>query len=90
MKLTVRLPDGRDQTFHGREAWTLRHLVNAGPAGITTIDHPAPRWSHYVFKLRQAGLVITTDREPHGGAYPGNHGRYRLQTPVRVVSEDAA
>jgi hypothetical protein len=43
-----------------------------------------------VFKLRKAGLVISTDREMHSGPYPGNHGRYRLETPVAVVSEDAA
>lgn len=88
--ITVRLPDGSRQTFQGREAWTLRHLLNAGPTGITTLEQPAPRWSHYVFKLRKAGLVISTDRESHGGAYPGSHGRYRLETPVAVVSEGAA
>lgn len=89
-KLTIRLPDGSRQTFQGREAWTLRHLLNAGSAGITTLEQPAPRWSHYVFKLRKAGLVISTARESHGGAYPGNHGRYRLETPVTVISGDAA
>lgn len=89
-KITIRLPDGRRQTFEGRECWTLRHLINAGPAGITTLDQPAPRWSHYVFKLRKAGLVISTNRESHSGPYPGSHGRYRLETPVTIVSEDAA
>jgi hypothetical protein len=89
-RITIRLPDGNRQTFQGREAWTLRHLLNAGSSGITTLEQPAPRWSHYVFKLRKAGLVISTDRETHGGAYPGNHGRYRLETQVTVVPEDAA
>ncbi len=89
-RITIRLPDGSRQTFRGREAWTLRHLLNAGASGLTTLEQPAPRWSHYVFKLRKAGLVISTDREMHGGAYPGNHGRYRLETPVTVVPEDAA
>ena len=89
-RITIQWPDGRRQMFHGREAWTLRHLVTAGPTGITTLEQPAPRWSHYVFKLRKAGLVITTDREPHGGSYPGSHGRYRLTTPVTIVAEDAA
>jgi hypothetical protein len=88
-QITIRLPNGSRQTFQGREAWTLRHLLNAGPAGITTLEQPAPRWSHYVFKLRKAGLVISTDRETHGGSYPGSHGRYRLETSVTVVSEDA-
>jgi hypothetical protein len=89
-QITIRLPNGNRQTFQGREAWTLRHLLNAGPTGITTLEQPAPRWSHYVFKLRKAGLVISTDRETHGGSYPGSHGRYRLETSVTVVSEDAA
>lgn len=89
-RITIRLPDGSNQTFQGREAWTLRHLLSAGSIGITTLEQPAPRWSHYVFKLRKAGLVISTDREMHGGAYPGSHGRYRLETPVTVVPEDAA
>ena len=89
-KIKIRLPDGSQQFFVGREAWTLRHLVNAGASGVTTIDHPAPRWSHNVYKLRQAGLVISTDYEPHSGEFPGTHGRYRLETAVEVVAEGSA
>ena len=74
-------------TFAGREAWTLKRLVDAGPIGVTTVDHPAPRWSHYVYKLRKAGLTITTDYEPHKGDFPGNHGRCRLETPVSIVPQ---
>ena len=77
-------------TFAGREAWTLKRLVEAGPIGVTTIDHPAPRWSHYVYKLRKAGLVISTDYEKHKGDFPGNHGRYRLETPVAIVVDGGA
>jgi hypothetical protein len=88
-KIKIRLPDGSQQSFVGREAWTLRHLVNAGSIGVTTIDHPAPRWSHYVYKLRKAGLVISTDYEPHKGTFPGTHGRYRLETAVTVVDGGA-
>ena len=84
-KIKIRLPDGSQQSFAGREAWTLRRLVDAGPRGVTTIDHPAPRWSHYVYKLRKAGLAISTDYEPHKGDFPGNHGRYRLETPVTII-----
>jgi hypothetical protein len=83
--LRVQLPDGKQQTFAGREAWALRHLINAGATGITTIDHPAPRFSHYLYRLRKAGLVITTDYEPHKGDFPGTHGRYKLETPVTVI-----
>ena len=89
-KITVRLPNGECQTFFGREAWTLRHLMSAGSEGVTTLDQPAPRWSHYVFKLRKAGLVITTTHEPHAGAFPGTHGRYRLETPVSIVPSEVA
>jgi hypothetical protein len=89
-KIKIRFPDGSQQSFVGREAWTLRHLVNAGRIGVTTIDHPAPRWSHYVYKLRRAGLVISTDYEGHKGNFPGPHGRYRLETPVTVVEGGAA
>jgi hypothetical protein len=87
-KIKIRLPDGSQQSFEGREAWTLRHLLNAGPTGVTTIDHPAPRWSHYVYKLRKAGLVISTDYEPHRGDFPGTHGRYRLESLVSVIEGD--
>lgn len=89
-KLTVRLVDGSTRTFTNRDAWTLRHLISAGKVGLTTIDHPAPRWSHYVFRRRKAGLVISTEHEPHKGDYPGTHGRCRLETPMNVISEGAA
>jgi hypothetical protein len=89
-KIKIRLPDGSQQSVVGREAWTLRHLLSAGVTGVTTIDHPAPRWSHYVHKLRKAGLVISTDYEGHSGDFPGTHGRYRLETPVTVLNEVAA
>jgi hypothetical protein len=89
-KIKIRLPDGSQQSFAGREAWTLRHLLNAGQTGVTTIEHPAPRWSHYVYKLRKAGLVISTDYEPHRGDFPGTHGRYKLETPVTVIDGDAS
>jgi hypothetical protein len=83
--ITIQMPSGSCLTFTGREAWTLRRLIEAGSAGVTTIDHPAPRWSHYIFKLRRAGLTITTEYEAHTGPFPGTHGRYRLETPVTVI-----
>jgi hypothetical protein len=88
-KIKIRLPDGSQQSFVGREAWTLRHLLDAGPRGVTTIDHPAPRWSHYVYKLRKGGLVISTDYEGHKGDFPGTHGRYRLESEVAVIDGGA-
>jgi hypothetical protein len=89
-KIKIRLPDGSQQSFVGREAWTLRRLADAGSRGVTTIDHPAPRWSHYIFKLRKAGLTISTEYEAHGGTYPGTHGRYRLETPLQIIEGGAA
>jgi hypothetical protein len=86
--ITIRMPRGSCLTFSGREAWTLRRLLEAGAVGVTTIDHPAQRWSHYIFKLRKAGLV-NTNYEPHTGPFPGTHGRYRLESPVNIVEQAA-
>jgi hypothetical protein len=85
-----KVEDGSQITFAGRPAWALKRLLHAGERGLTTIDHPAPRWSHYIYLLRRAGLVITTDYETHKGDFPGNHGRYRLETPVAVVEGPAS
>jgi hypothetical protein len=85
-KLTIRLDDGTIRIFAGRDAWTLRHLIAAGQAGLTTIDHPAPRWSHYVFRLRKAGLVISTVHEPHNtGLKPPSPTRRRRWHEVRTL-----
>jgi hypothetical protein len=88
--LTVAEETGRRWEFHGRGAWALRELIRAGENGCTPIDHPGPRWSAYVFKLRRAGLDIETRHEPHGGPFPGSHVRYVLRTPLRIVERDAA
>lgn len=67
----------------GRDAWALHQLISAGKAGCTTMQNPAPRWSAYVHNLRKAGVPIETVHEPHGGAYPGTHGRYILRAKVQ-------
>jgi len=82
--------DGKHHKFTGRFAWALRELMRAGNVGVTPIDRPAPRWSHYIFKLREAGIAITTTPEPHSGAYPGTHGRYRLETKLSLRCGDSA
>ncbi len=87
--ITIRKPDGSAQTFTGRQAWMLHKLISAGSAGITLLDTPAPRCSHYIYMLRKAGLIISTTDELHEGPFPGSHGRYRLETPVIVVAEAA-
>lgn len=74
----------REVELRGRDAWALRQLIASGPRGVTPIDNPAPRWSHYVWNLRGYGLDIETIHERHGGAFPGNHGRYVLRSAVMV------
>ncbi|WAJ28023.1 winged helix domain-containing protein [Antarcticirhabdus aurantiaca] len=84
------LPDGLPQTIIGRDAWALERLLAAGACGCTPIDEPAPRWSHYVFKLRHThGLVIETVEEPHGGRFAGTHARYVLRSEVEILPADA-
>jgi len=74
----------RSLFLSGRIAQTLHHLHRAGPRGITTIEWPALRLSAYVHSLRKLGFEITTERELHGGDYPGHHARYRLESVVTL------
>jgi hypothetical protein len=83
--ITIRKANGSLQTFTGRQAWMLRKLIDAGSIGVTLLDNPSPRGSAYIHKLRKAGLIISTESEPHEGPFPGMHGRYRLETRVTVV-----
>ncbi|MEC5322756.1 winged helix domain-containing protein [Aurantimonas sp. A3-2-R12] len=81
------LPDGQPMTIVGRDAWALEQLLAAGERGCTPIDRPAPRWSHYVWKLRtKHGIVIETIDESHGGTFAGHHARYVLWSEVEVLS----
>ena len=75
-------------TVRGRDAWALLKLKAANDSGCTPIDHPGPRWSSYVHKLRKAGLDIETIREAHGHPFPGEHARYVLRTPVTILEND--
>ncbi|MBY3301509.1 hypothetical protein HFO04_01630 [Rhizobium laguerreae] len=86
------LPDGAPTKVVGRDAWALQNLVRAGEGGCTPIDHPGPRWSHYVFKLRRVGFTIQTLDESHGGPFPGSHARYVLRSEVEILDNgrDAA
>ncbi|MBB4255436.1 hypothetical protein [Rhizobium sp. BK008] len=86
------LPDGTPTKVVGRDAWALQNLVKAGEGGCTPIDHPGPRWSHYVFKLRRFGFTIQTLDETHGGPFPGSHARYVLRSEVEILDNgrDAA
>ncbi|SEQ46375.1 winged helix domain-containing protein [Thalassovita taeanensis] len=87
MKLKAKIETGvMPITLHlkGRLAWTMLELVKAGESGITSLHNPAPRISHYVMTLRRKGVVIDTEMQPHGGAFPGEHGVYRLKSAVTI------
>ena len=56
--------------------------------GCTPIDHPGPRWSGYVHKLRKAGIVIETIREMHGGQFGGQHARYVLRSLITILEKE--
>ncbi len=66
----------------GRDRWALEALMRAGAKGCTPIDHPGPRWSAYVFKLRKQGVCIETIHERHEGPFPGFHAKYVLRSSV--------
>ena len=88
-RITIKLgEDGPEKTFRGRFAWTLNALIDAGKRGVTPLERPAPRWSHYVMVLRRGGVPVQTIDEKHDGAYSGRHGRYLLDAPVTVVSRE--
>ncbi|RDW12092.1 hypothetical protein DIE28_15580 [Paracoccus thiocyanatus] len=82
--------DPRIIVVKGRDRWALENLMQAGPRGCTPIDHPGPRWSAYVFKLKKAGICIETIHESHEGPFPGHHARYVLRSSVTPGREAAA
>ncbi len=81
MHINATLPGGdcpRTLELNGRLGWTMYQLVEAGPRGVSPLEHPALRWSGYIHALRNMGIPIETEMEDHGGAYKGRHARYRL------------
>lgn len=80
-------PDGAVHDVVGRDAWALLNLHRAGETGCTPIDHPGPRWSHYVFKLRRAGFNVQTIDESHDGPFAGSHARYVLRSRVSILEQ---
>jgi hypothetical protein len=78
---------GPTVTVRGRDAWALLELKSANDNGCTPIDHPGPRWSGYVHKLRKVGIVIETIRETHAGPFAGQHGRYVLRSLITILEE---
>jgi hypothetical protein len=85
VQIKAELAGGNRITVNGCDAWAPSELVAGGMIGVTPLHNPAPRWSHYVFKLRRAGLVIETIDEKHDGPYAGLHARYVLKTPLTIL-----
>ncbi len=85
VRVTLNLGD-QSRTFElkGRLGWVMAELVDAGLQGVTPITRPAPRWSAYIFTLRELGIPIKTHNEPHKGNYPGTHARYVLSCDAKV------
>jgi len=90
IELQARIDDKPPQVFRGRFAWTLDALLQSGDAGCTPISRPAPRWSHYVWRLRGDGVSIETIDEKHAGPYAGQHARYVLRSKVQVLKATRA
>ena len=82
-----RVDTGEELHLRGREAWCAAQLVAAGSKGITSLENPAPRLSHYIFLLRRRGLPVESVDERHAGAYAGRHCRYHLRCPVVVLDQ---
>ena len=82
----------REIRLMGRDRWALEMLMLAGPRGLTAIEMNGPRLHAYVFDLRhEHGLTIEREDEPHGGDFPGRHGRYFLRSKVgRKAAEPVA
>jgi hypothetical protein len=87
MALTIQLDDGRIILVRGRAEWALIKLIEAGSAGCSIFDSPAPRWSSYVYRLRELGVAIETVREPHSGPFAGHHGRYSLRIRIGILKK---
>jgi hypothetical protein len=90
MNISVTLLGGeypRHFILSGRIGQTFHRLHLTGKKGITPLESPALRLAAHVHSLRELGFIIETEREPHGGAYPGYHARYTL---VSSVSLEAA
>jgi hypothetical protein len=69
IRISVRVGDSPVKTFRGRFAQTLALLIENGPAGLSSLESPGVRLSHYVFRLRRDGVPIETEDERHSGPY---------------------
>ena len=83
--ITNKIGDTKTVLIAGRDRWALEQLMAAGKTGCTPIDTPGPRWSGYVFNLRELGVEIETVHEPHDGPFSGTHARYVLRSNIRHI-----
>jgi hypothetical protein len=88
LTIKAQINGGRVIVLRGRDAWARLELKAANDNGCTRIEHPGPRWSGYVYKLRKAGIVIETIREAHGGPFSGQHARYVLRSLVTILERE--
>ena len=88
LTVKAKVDGGPVVTVRGRDAWALLELKASNENGCTPIEHPGPRWSGYVHKLRRAGFVIETIREAHGGPCSGQHARYVLWSPITILEKE--
>ena len=82
-----------EETKHQIEgAYTLRlrMLARIDARLMTPIDHPGPRWSGYVHKVRKLGLQIETMTDRHGGPFASHHARYVLCLRVCILGDSAS
>jgi hypothetical protein len=84
IQIKVTVDSSPARRFRGRFAWALHELIQAAEGGCTSIERPAPRWSHYVWWLRRKGISIETITEKHGGPYAGTHARYVLRSSIEL------
>jgi hypothetical protein len=89
LKIRVRIgsSDGPVVSLIGRDACALRRLKGADADGGTPIEHPGPRWSAYVRKLRKAGFSIETITENHPDPLAAKHARHVLRSEVTEGDE---
>ncbi|MBP7482056.1 MAG: hypothetical protein KA788_05920 [Lacunisphaera sp.] len=82
-----RASDNSTHVFHGRDAQTLDMLIQLGALGVTSGEASVVGWarrtSAYIKNLRDAGVQISTTREPASGAMVG---RYHLLDSLTVVA----
>ena len=88
-RLHRRPPCNPSRCAIGAVVWALLELHSAGTSGCTPIDHPGPRWSAYVFKLKRLhSLVIETKNEAHKGPFAGTHARYVLHSRIEILERN--